>query len=111
MVSSVVNIVLDLLFIRGFSWGVAGAAFATIIAQLISGIGSLIFALVKNPFFRIEKKYRSLNRGIIWQCIRMGVPLAFAELTDCDFLCGHPAERCEYLWISRGCCLYCYKQD
>ena len=77
MVSSVVNIVLDLLFIRGFSWGVAGAAFATIIAQLISGIGSLIFALVKNPFFRIEKKYRSLNRGIIWQCIRMGVPLAF----------------------------------
>ena len=77
MVSSVVNIVLDLLFIRGFSWGVAGAALATIIAQLISGIGSLIFALVKNPFFRIEKKYRSLNRGIIWQCIRMGVPLAF----------------------------------
>ena len=77
MVSSVVNIVLDLLFIRGFSWGVAGAAIATIIAQLISGIGSLIFALVKNPFFRIEKKYRSLNRGIIWQCIRMGVPLAF----------------------------------
>ena len=40
MVSSVVNIVLDLLFIRGFSWGVAGAALATIIAQLISGIGS-----------------------------------------------------------------------
>ena len=77
IVSSVVNIVLDLLFVCGFSWGVAGAAIATIIAQLASGVGSLIFALVKNPYFKIEKEYRSLNRDIIWQCIRMGVPLAF----------------------------------
>lgn len=77
IVSSVINIVLDLVFIRVFNWGVAGAGVATIIAQMISGVGSLLFALFKNPFFKIEKEYRHLHRGIIWQCIRMGAPLAF----------------------------------
>lgn len=75
--ASVLNIVLDLLFVRGFSWGVAGAGAATIIAQLLAGIGSLLFALMKNPFFRIEKEQLKADWEIIWQCVRMGVPLAF----------------------------------
>ncbi|MEY8267855.1 MATE family efflux transporter [Lachnospiraceae bacterium 64-25] len=75
--ASVLNIVLDLLFVRGFSWGVAGAGTATIIAQLLAGIGSLVFALMKNPFFKIEKEQLKADWEIIWRCVRMGVPLAF----------------------------------
>ncbi len=44
LIAIVINIVLDLLFVRGFWWGIKGAAYATIIAQAISGImcGSII---------------------------------------------------------------------
>lgn len=38
-ISAVLNIVLDLLFVLGFRWGVGGAAAATVIAQYVSGIG------------------------------------------------------------------------
>ena len=42
-VSALLNIGLDLLFMLGFSMGIAGAAFATVIAQYISGIGIMIY--------------------------------------------------------------------
>lgn len=77
IVASLLNIVLDLFFVRVVELGVAGAGIATIISQLLSGVGSLAFALAKNPFFRIEKEHRRADREIIWQCVRMGVPLAF----------------------------------
>ena len=44
-VSALVNIGLDLLFVAVFSWGIEGAAFATIIAQYISGAGILLYVL------------------------------------------------------------------
>lgn len=43
-VSALLNIGLDLLFMLGFSMGIAGAAFATVIAQYVSGIGIMIYA-------------------------------------------------------------------
>lgn len=46
-VSSILNIALDLLFVAGFSWGIAGAAFATIIAQYASAIGITAYVLLR----------------------------------------------------------------
>lgn len=77
IVASIVNITLDLFFVRALGWGVAGAGAATIIAQFIAGLGSLLFAFFKNPYFKIEKAHRRPEREIVWQCVRMGVPLAF----------------------------------
>ncbi|MBQ8596579.1 MAG: MATE family efflux transporter [Lachnospiraceae bacterium] len=77
IVASVLNVFMDLLFVRVFHMGVAGAAVATIIAQLISGIGSLIFAMKKNPYFKIEKEHKKVDVDIIRQSARMGIPLAF----------------------------------
>ncbi len=77
MVSSVLNIILDLLFVRVFHWGVVGAGVATIIAQFLSGIGSLVFALRKNPYFKLKKVHMAPQKNIIFQCVRLGVPLAF----------------------------------
>ncbi len=56
-VSSVMNIVLDLWFVLGFRWGVAGAAFATVLSQYASGIGLAIYTYWKTPEFRIQMKY------------------------------------------------------
>lgn len=51
-ISAVLNIALDLLFVAVFKFGVAGAAWATVIAQYVSGIGIGIYALLKYPFLR-----------------------------------------------------------
>lgn len=51
-ISAVLNIGLDLLFVAIFKFGVAGAAWATVIAQYVSGIGIGIYALLKYPFLR-----------------------------------------------------------
>ncbi len=51
-ISAVLNIGLDLLFVAIFKFGVAGAAWATVISQYVSGIGIGIYALLKYPFLR-----------------------------------------------------------
>ena len=76
LVSCVINIGLDLLFVNVFAWGVFGAAIATLIAQFISGIGCLIFAYLKNDYFKITKDMLRPDAKIIRECIRMGSMLA-----------------------------------
>ena len=46
-VSALANVGLDLLFVLGFDWGVAGAAWATVLAQYASAIGILVYVLAK----------------------------------------------------------------
>ena len=55
-VSALANIVLDLLFIRGFGWGVGGAASATVISQYLAGIGIAVYYLRKYPKLRVSGK-------------------------------------------------------
>ena len=77
IVASILNIALDLLFVKTFNMGVAGAGIATIISQLLAGIGSLAFAFIKNPYFKIGRDQMKAEKMIIAQCVRMGIPLAF----------------------------------
>lgn len=46
-VSAVLNVGLDLLFVLAFSWGVAGAAAATVLAQYVSGVGLFVYSLLR----------------------------------------------------------------
>lgn len=48
-ISAVLNIILDLVFVLTFSWGVAGAAAATVLSQYVSGIGIAVYSLWKFP--------------------------------------------------------------
>ena len=58
-VSAVLNIVLDLWFVAGLGFGVAGAAAATVIAQYVSGIGLAVYTFFKAPgLVRPEKGIR-----------------------------------------------------
>ena len=77
IVASILNIFLDLLFVKSFGMGITGAGIATIIAQMLSGVGSLLFAIRKNPYFKIPRSMIKPDREIIRQSVRMGVPLAF----------------------------------
>jgi len=73
--STVLNVGLDLLFILSFHWGVAGAAVATVAAQLISTVGCFIYAFVKYPELRLHREdWRITQRDILRHLIQ-GIPL------------------------------------
>ena len=63
--SAVLNIVLDLLFIRGFHWGVGGAAAATVLSQYAAGIGILFYYYAKYPQLRVKKENRCWDGRIL----------------------------------------------
>lgn len=54
-VSALLNVGLDLLFILAFDMGVGGAAWATVIAQYVSGIGAAVYTLAAFPEYRISR--------------------------------------------------------
>lgn len=70
-VSSVLNIGLDLLFVAGFSWGIAGAAFATVISQYVSGIGIFIYVRICCKELLPEKKTLHLDRNILKEILNL----------------------------------------
>ncbi|MCR4670843.1 MAG: MATE family efflux transporter [Saccharofermentans sp.] len=74
--SCFINIGMDLLFVYVFGLGVFGAALATLIAQFLSGIGCLVFAYLKNDYFKIKRDYLRPDIKIIGECTRMGSMLA-----------------------------------
>ncbi len=76
MISSVINVVLDLVFVLCFQWDVFGVALATIIAQAISAITCMIFAYYKVPYFRLTKEQLRPEMGIIVNSVKLGVPIA-----------------------------------
>ena len=91
MVATVLNIVLDILFVMEFDMGVAGAAYATIIAQSVSAIGSLLTAAIINPYFKLKLSHFTINRQIFNLCLKVGLPLGmqgFAIAISCVILQG-----------------------
>ena len=73
--STILNVGLDLLFILAFHWGVAGAAIATVAAQLISTFACFFYAFSKYPQLRLGREdwritWRDVSRHLI-----QGVPL------------------------------------
>ena len=69
--------VLDLVFIIYFNMGVAGAAWATNLSQVISALLCLIYMFARVPVLRPEKKHWRLNRRDSRIQIAIGIPMAF----------------------------------
>lgn len=85
-IACVVNIVGDLLFIAVFHWNVAGAALATVMAQAVSVILSILIIRKRELPFMIKKEYIRFNPEIR-KFVRVGTPIAFQEvLTQLSFL-------------------------
>ena len=73
--STILNIGLDLLFIVSFRWGVAGAAIATIMAQLISTAGCFLYAFIKYPQIRLRREDWKITGRDILRHLNQGLPL------------------------------------
>lgn len=76
VVSCFINIGLDLLFVIHFHWSVFGVALATVIAQLIAAIGAFIYAVIRIPYFRFQRKNLKVNMSIVAKCFKLGTPIA-----------------------------------
>ena len=75
IVSSVINIILDLVFIINFKMGVAGAAYATNIAQGISGILCLVYSYKKFKVLRLKKDDFKVDSSYYEKHLKVGIPM------------------------------------
>ncbi len=75
VISSALNIVFDLLFIISFHMGVAGAAWATVLSQLISGLLCLIFIAKKFPALHVAKENIPIRWDHVKNLLYVGVPM------------------------------------
>jgi len=87
IISSVINVVLDILFIRMYHTGVGGAALATVISQAVSAILCMIQLVCTKGSHKLQIKEIKFNRNILGQIIRIGLPsgvqnsiIAFANI-------------------------------
>ena len=69
-----INIVLDLLFVAVFRWGVAGVAFATIIAQWFSWIFGIFYIDRMYSEFHLHLRGLHIDRSLLRQIVRIGLP-------------------------------------
>lgn len=82
-VSSVINIILDLVFVVTFEMGVAGAAFATVAAQVVAGIGIAVYTWMKEPglrFFGVpHRTYGQAVRETMPEIVRFSVAASIQQ--------------------------------
>ena len=75
MVSSIVNVILDLVFIINFKMGVSGAAYATNIAQGFSAVLCLIYSYKKFQVLRLKKEDFKVELSYYIKHLKVGVPM------------------------------------
>lgn len=74
LISSAVNVVLDLVFVAGFGWGAGGAAFATVIAQGLSVLLCLIRMCSGKDSIKIRLSDFKFDKEAMLRIIRQGLP-------------------------------------
>lgn len=72
-ISTIINIMLDIIFVVVLKQGVSGAAFATIIAQAISGLGIGIYVLLREPELRPKKEDFMFKKRTMLEIVRHSV--------------------------------------
>lgn len=75
VISSVLNVALDLIFILCFHMGVAGAAYATVFSQLISGLICVIYIIKKVDMLRLKRDEWKWQKREILELCNAGVPM------------------------------------
>lgn len=83
LTGAILNIALDPIFIYTFDLGVAGAAIATAISQIVSTLVYLYYLFSKKSIFRFHLKDCSFSKEIFSEIFKIGVPtLVFQLLTS-----------------------------
>lgn len=74
IISTIINILLDLLFVGKFGFGIKGAAYATIISECVSAILSVRLLLFTNEIYKVKIRKINFHGDIIKQILHIGIP-------------------------------------
>ena len=88
IVSTIVNVLLDLLFVAVLRWEVAGAAWATVIAQVVCAAFSYVYMYRKYEVFRFNFRQLRPEREKLRLCVKLGIPTTLQHLV---ISCGNIA--------------------
>jgi putative MATE family efflux protein len=88
LISSICNILLDLLTVLAFGWGIMGVAVATVVSQAVSAVVSIVYMFKRYPELHLSRENFRFDRSICGVVIRMGIP---TTLQQCVVSMGHMA--------------------
>lgn len=84
IISSVTNVVLDIVFMANLNMGIKGAAIATVIAQAVSALLCLIYILKKCPIIIPKRQHFNINKSLykelVGQGLSMGLMLSIVSI-------------------------------
>lgn len=73
----IINVILDLVFIVNFHMGIAGAGYATVIAQISASLMCVIYIKRKIPLLQVSKSDFKIDKDTIFTHLNAGLPMAF----------------------------------
>lgn len=79
VISTITNIVFDLLFVVVFKWGIAGAAWATVLSQAGAFLTLVLYLNRKHELMNLSWRKLEWDKSIFIQSIRIGVPTGFQQ--------------------------------
>ncbi len=74
ILSSVLNIILDILFVIVFKWGVAGAAWATVVAQGVAFITALLYLNNTHKIMKFSFAKLRFDKDLFYKSLKIGLP-------------------------------------
>lgn len=80
VISTITNVFLDLLFVVVFKWGIAGAAYATLISQAGALFTAIIYLNKKHPIMNISIRKYTFDRVIFRTSLRIGLPSGMQQM-------------------------------
>ena len=75
IISAVINVVLDIVFIVNFGMGVEGCAYATVIAQGISAVLCLVYIIKKYPILHLKREDFRISFQSLGRLLALGIPM------------------------------------
>jgi putative MATE family efflux protein len=79
LAASVLNIILDYVFIKYCHWGIRGAALATVVSQGVTFIAASVYLNRTSKLIRIKIKGMTFDKSIFLQSVRIGLPSGFQQ--------------------------------
>ena len=76
IISTILNVCLDILFVYNLKMGVEGVAIATLMAQFAAAIGCGLYAHRVNPYFKLKRADFVVTAKMSYSIIRLGVPMS-----------------------------------
>ncbi|WFA09012.1 MATE family efflux transporter [Tissierella sp. Yu-01] len=80
IISCIVNIILDILFVVVFKWEVIGVAVATVISQIVSAILVCLSLIKTTESYRLDIRKLKINNGLLQKIISIGLPAGVQSL-------------------------------